>query len=245
MIALRPFKERDLDSLYAISLATGLAGGDATALYEDSRLMGHIYSAPYALLSPATSFVAQDDEGVAGYIVGTLDTHAFEQQLERDWWPRLRTLYRDPSDHPPGTWTADQRRCSTIHHPRRTPRAIVEAFPAHVHMNLLPRIQRKGIGRSLLDRWIRAARDKGLNSIHVGANPDNQRAIRFWETCGFDRLAVSPAPAGSPVWLGRHVNGSTSTEAVSVQPYAATGEGGRRLPETAAAGGQQPDGEVD
>ena len=49
---IRPFQSDDLDALYRISLATGLAGGDASHLYEDAKLMGHIYAAPYAVLEP-------------------------------------------------------------------------------------------------------------------------------------------------------------------------------------------------
>ena len=208
MIALRPFAEPDLDSLYAIALATGLAGGDAAGLYQDGRMMGHIYAAPYAVLSPETAFVAADSEGVAGYIVGTVDTDAFEAQLERAWWPILRPIYRDPIGDPPETWNADQRRSFTIHHPSPTPRAVIEAFPAHLHMNLLPRIQGRGFGRSLLDLWIRTACTMGATGIHVGANRHNHRAIRFWETRGFNRLTVPSAPADGPVWLGRPVGGS-------------------------------------
>ena len=209
MIALRPFAEPDLDSLYAIALATGLAGGDASALYQDGRMMGHIYAAPYAALNPETAFVVEDGAGVAGYIVGVLDTDAFEARLEREWWPILRPIYRDPSGDPPETWNADQRRSHTIHHPRPTPAPIVEAFPAHVHMNLLPRIQGRGVGQSLLDLWIHTVCAEGATGIHVGVNRHNHRAIRFWERCGFDRLAVPSAPADGPVWLGRRVGRST------------------------------------
>ena len=53
MAGVRLFQPEDLDALYEISLATGLAGGDAAHLYEDKKLIGHIYSAPYALLDPA------------------------------------------------------------------------------------------------------------------------------------------------------------------------------------------------
>jgi hypothetical protein len=52
MIDIRRFHADDLEALYAISLAAGLAGGDASHLYADPRLMGHIYAAPYALLEP-------------------------------------------------------------------------------------------------------------------------------------------------------------------------------------------------
>ncbi len=209
MVELRTLRGQDLDSLYEISLATGHVGGDARSLYEDGRMIGHIYSAPYAKICPDTCFVAEDPMGVAGFVVGAVDTRSFEAQLERDWWPGLRAIYPEPSEAPPSTWSADQRRCFMIHHPRKTPEEIVRAFPSHLHVNLLPRVQGQGVGRSLLDLWVAKARDLGATGVHVGANGQNQRAVGFWETCGFKRLqTLSPATGGGPIWLGRHLHSS-------------------------------------
>lgn len=192
---IRPYRSEDLDSLYAISLATGAAGGDAAALYEDGRLVGHIYAAPYAALSPGLILVVEDAAGVAGFVLGAPDTRAFEDRLEREWWPALRQRYAAPSGAA-WAWTPDERRRHRIHVPRRTPAQVVAAFPAHMHLNLLPRAQGQGLGRTLLAAWCDSLRPAGL---HVGVNPDNGGALAFWGRCGFQRLA----PAEGVVWLGR------------------------------------------
>lgn len=205
MLKLRPVLPRDTDHLYAISLATGAAGGDASHLYRDGRMIGHIYSAPYATLSPETGFVVEDDGGVAGYIVGTFDTRAFEARLENEWWPALRAVYVSPAGDPEG-WDADQRRAFMFHHPIPAPVEVVDRFPAHLHMNLLARIQGKGVGTSLLDRWVSSARAAGVNGIHIAVNATNDAGLRFWEARRFARL---PPPAGQPsgrtIWLGRAI----------------------------------------
>lgn len=119
MITLRPVEDKDIESLYAISLATGASGEDAASLYEDGRMMGHIYSAPYAALSPSTCFVADNGREVVGFAVGAIDTCSFEEQLEDEWWPELRAIYADPHDLPRSIWNADQKRCFMIHHPQK------------------------------------------------------------------------------------------------------------------------------
>ena len=45
---------------------------------------------PYAILEPSLALVVEDGLGVAGFAVGTADTVAWEERLERDWWPLLR-----------------------------------------------------------------------------------------------------------------------------------------------------------
>jgi len=64
MAEIRAFWPSDLDDLYRICLATGAGGDDASGLYRDPKLIGHVYAAPYANLSPPTVFVVEDADGV-------------------------------------------------------------------------------------------------------------------------------------------------------------------------------------
>jgi len=205
MINIRPYAAPDLESLYAISLATGLAGGDASHLHADPKLIGHIYSAPYACLEPALALVAADDAGVAGYAVGVVDTEAWEARLEVEWWPALRDRYADPIDVDPKSRTSDQRRAFIIHHPGRTPQAVVKRHPAHVHMNLLPRQQRRGVGTALLQAWLELATMGGAPAVHVGVNHANDRALAFWSARSFTPLKLDASDASRTIWMGRQL----------------------------------------
>jgi ribosomal protein S18 acetylase RimI-like enzyme len=202
VVNLRPFAEPDLDALYEISLLTGNLGGDATALHREPRLIEEIYSAPYARLEPSWAFVAEDEHGVGGYIVGAPDTRAFEARLEAEWWPSLRRDHADPSGASE-SWTPDEVRAWLIHHPRPAPADIVERYPAHLHMNLHPRLQGRRVGGRLLDLWLSAAVVAGLAGIHLGASPGNQRAVDYWGRSGFVRLVRPGAKPRSTVWFGR------------------------------------------
>ncbi len=203
MMHPRPFQARDLDALYAIALATGHAGGDASHLYGDPRMMGHIYAAPYALLEPALALVLEDQEGVAGFVVGTLDTPAWEERLERAWWPALRQRYADPAAADAPSWTPDQRRAFMIHHPSRTPPAVAGPYPAHLHLNLLPRAQRRGAGSALFRAWVGIAAGHGGTTMHVAVNRTNAGALRFWQKQGFEALPPDGMPQGRTVWMVR------------------------------------------
>jgi ribosomal protein S18 acetylase RimI-like enzyme len=200
MVEIRAFRPADLEDLYRICLATA-GGDDGASLYRDPRLVGHVYAAPYAVLSPLTVFVAEDSHGVGGYIVGALDTRDFETRLEAEWWPSLRKLYRDPSDEPRAGWSGDQLMSYRIHHPISTARAITGPYPAHLHINLLPHLRGLGVGRRLMDRWLGAIRDMGSSGAHLAVGAANRRAIRFYRACGFREIEQpSPAPSAA-VWF--------------------------------------------
>jgi GNAT superfamily N-acetyltransferase len=196
MVTLRLFQPDDLSALYAISLATGHAGVDASRLYRDPNLIGHIYAAPYARLAPDQALVAVDEHGVAGFAVGTLDTSTWEDTLERLWWPALRARYPAPANTPNAP-TPDQRRIAMIHRPERAPSAVTQAYPAHLHLNLLPRAQGHGIGSVLLQAWLDLARSP---AVHVGVNAGNIGAAAFWRARGFRLLEQ---PEGRTIWMGR------------------------------------------
>jgi GNAT superfamily N-acetyltransferase len=197
---IRPYVSEDLPALYQVCLATGDAGNDASHLYHDWKLIGHIYAAPYGVLSPETAFVVEDEFGVGGYIVGPHDTRSFEHEMESEWWPELRTHYADPPE-PRDDWTPDQRLSFLIHHPPRTPKRICEPYPAHLHINLLPRLQAKGVGRILIRAWLERMAAIGVDKVHLGVGPANERAVRFYRAFGFSEIERLPAPY-NVIWFG-------------------------------------------
>src|SRR5579871_2108611 len=203
MLTIRPFHADDLENLYAISLATGHAGGDASHLYIDPKLLGHTYSAPYACLEPRLALVIEDRKGVAGFAVGVAETSTWEQRLEQAWWPSLRKRYPMPSEAEAPNWTHDQRRSFMIHRPTRTPPVVASRFPAHVHLNLLARIQGRGAGTELFKRWLAVASKDGDLATHVAINRANTGAMRFWDKMGFADLPVDVTHSRRTIWKGR------------------------------------------
>jgi ribosomal protein S18 acetylase RimI-like enzyme len=184
--SIRPYRPGDLDDLYRICLQTGDCGEDATSIFEDPRILGHVFAAPYGLFEPSLAFVAEDELGVGGYIVGALDSRAFEKRLETDWWPELRDRYpAPPSELPPDRWTPDQRAAGFIHVPLAVPDELAEDYPSHLHINLVPRLQSQGLGRRLMKSLMRALRVQGSVGLHFFVWPANQRAVGFYRHLGF------------------------------------------------------------
>ena len=149
-------------------------------MFEDQRILGHVFAAPYGLFEPSLAFVAEDEAGVGGYIVGALDTRAFEKRLEADWWPALRDRYPAPqAGLPPDQRTPDQRAAGFIHVPLTVPDEITEDYPSHLHINLVPRLQSQGLGRQLMDTLIRALQGQGSVGLHffVARQPAGSRLL--------------------------------------------------------------------
>lgn len=186
---LRGYEPGDLDALYEICLRTGDAGEDARPIVDDPRLLGDIYAAPYAALEPESAFVVDDGSGrAAGYVLGALDTRAFESACEREWWPPLRAR------HPrrPGGTALDDLLVEMIHHRHRQDDEVVGSHPSHLHIDLLPEVQGAGWGRRLLEELFDRLRAGGSPGVHLGVSVRNERAIGFYDHLGFRQLRADP-----------------------------------------------------
>jgi ribosomal protein S18 acetylase RimI-like enzyme len=177
----------DRNALYEICRLTGDAGEDASAQYEDPDLLGAVWVGSYLALEPDLAFVGVDPDGVVGYVLGAADTVAFEAACAQRWWPDLRQRYPEPPAS--GDLTPDEELHKWIHHPPPTPADVLAEYPAHLHIDLLPRAQGRGLGRRLLDTLLDALRRRGVGGVHLGVDAANSRAIGFYEHLGFVRLA--------------------------------------------------------
>jgi GNAT superfamily N-acetyltransferase len=110
----------------------------------------------------------------------------------------LRARYPDP----PGDrdLTPDQQLHRHLHHPPVAPPEVLDEFPAHLHVNLLPRAQGRGVGRRLLETLFDAL--AGVAGIHLGVAPENERAAAFYAHLGFVPIGPPLAP-GAGRLLGR------------------------------------------
>ena len=200
---LRPYDPGDRDAVYDICLRTGDEGGDASG-QATAELMGDVWAGPYIALEPATCVVAVDGDSVVGYVLGTPDTRAFEARCEEEWWPPLRQRYVAPrrADSQLGGWTLDERLRHLVHRPPSPPDDVVAGHPAHLHLDLVPAGQGRGLGQALLAEALAALAAQGAPGVHVGVGPANLRALRFWNRGGFLPLRQDPGVD----WLGRPVS---------------------------------------
>ena len=187
MALIRPYEHRDLDAVSQVCLLTAEAGGDASGLYVSDDLMPDIFARPYVLLEPELAFVVEDEQGVGGYILGTADTRAFVRRYSAEWLPEFRLRY----EHTQPVVTKDD----LIRHLGFTPERMllpeVDEFPAHLHIDLLPRLQGQGIGRSLISTLVEALRQRGIHGLHLTMDAANTGAAAFYERLGFTPLGSS------------------------------------------------------
>lgn len=179
--SLRPYHPVDFVSLYKICLQTGDNGKDASAQYQDPELLGHAFAAPYAVFEPDLCFVLLRKGTPCGYILGTSDTQSFKDRCERDWFPLLRVRYPFPDEN---DTSPDAGVVRFIHQGISFPEGL-EAYPAHLHIDLLPEAQGQGWGRRMIETFNILLMGMGVPGVHLGVSKENVNALAFYEKVGF------------------------------------------------------------
>jgi ribosomal protein S18 acetylase RimI-like enzyme len=185
---IRPFRPADLDVVYRICLLTGWRGADATGLYSDPLLLGHFYAAPYVKQDPTLCLVATLDGEPSGYVLGTADSVAFRTWSERHWFPAVRGRYPLPV---PSDTSANATLIRNTHAGYQPP-SYSGTYPAHLHIDLLPPLQGRGVGAQLVNRFFELLRARACPAVHLVVNKANARAVAFYRKFGYHVIEDSP-----------------------------------------------------
>lgn len=187
-VLIRPYRASDREALDHICVATGLGGGDARGHYTEPELLPVIFARPYAALEPELVFVAEDDGRAIGYVLGTADSAAFFRAFRERWLPQVAGRF--PAAPEPGT--PDERLRDLLHHPERMLEpAVAGPYPAHLHIDLLPEGQGRGLGRRLMETFLDALRARDVPGVHLGVSAENTRARAFYQRLGFTEAPVT------------------------------------------------------
>ena len=199
---IRKARPGDAPPAYRVCLATGDHGADATALYrDDPDALGRIFVGPYLAFEPELGLILEDEQGVCGYALGALDSHGFYARYENEWRPRLAAQFPAPGGDPQ-RWTPVQRVHHLYHHPDYFCPEPYESYPAHLHIDLLPRAQGRGYGRRMIEQVLQTLRRRGSPGAHLGVSALNSRARAFYTHLGFRELASTGSGEDSCVYMG-------------------------------------------
>ena len=183
--SIRSYKSADTSAVYEICLKTGNSGQDATHLFSDPLVLGHIYVGPYMEFEPQSVFILEDDQRPCGYIMGVLDSQTYYQWMHSEWLPKIRVNYKKPTGNP-DTWDETAKITDLLFHPGS--QRLLPDYPAHLHIDLLSRAQGKGQGKLLMDRFIDYLKYNKIPGLHLELSSNNDRAFNFYRKYGIEEL---------------------------------------------------------
>ncbi len=174
----------DLPYLYDICAKTAFNGGDARHLLSDPLIIGQYFLAPYVIFNPDWCWVVEQNNCLLGYLVSTPDSKIFANWMTSNWLGVIRQLYpvtqlSDLSSYE--IWLRD-----LIHRDPVLDDFITD-FPAHLHVDLLPKAQGQRLGSRLIGLLEQKLIQQKIPGYHLAMSADNS-AGNFYESNGLKIL---------------------------------------------------------
>ncbi|KAK6417372.1 hypothetical protein LTR95_017348 [Oleoguttula sp. CCFEE 5521] len=170
--------------------------GESLKTEPSWTISSYLWCHPYPLLSPSTCFVLDpgNSEGPVGYILSTPNTRQFAKDWTEKYVPSLdRKLLPEPDvnvseavdDKPTQLLQllyGDPEKALNFSYP-----GLVDTWPGHLHIDILPSHQGQGWGRKLIDTLLEALRAEGCKGVHLGMEAGSLGALKFYTKLGFSR----------------------------------------------------------
>jgi len=207
---IRLARPDDAPAAYYVCLKTGDYGQDGEPFYrEDPDALGRIFVGPYLAFEPELGLILEDDEGICGYALGAFDSRAFYARNEAEWRPTLCASFAAPEGDP-SRCTRVQQVYHWYHNPDYFCPEPYEAYPSHLHIDLLPRAQGRGYGRRLLEGVMDKLRQRGSPGAHLGVSMVNTRAFGFYQRLGFRELCRCGSGQDGCIYMGKSLGIATA-----------------------------------
>ncbi|KAK5205835.1 hypothetical protein LTR41_008517 [Exophiala xenobiotica] len=197
MAFIRSYQESDEDAMIHVfreTAAPDLREAGEPVLHYAS----YLWCRPYFVLEPQTCYVLDDGSGQAvGYLLGVPHTPTFVQKYKETFIPYIKSQgMENPEPNEPVGW--NENLPNALRHIMYNPQGmlheewpqLMESWPAHLHIDILPEFQRKGYGRQLIEMFCDGARKQGAKGVHLGMAAANDEAGKFYARLGFTRFPV-------------------------------------------------------
>ena len=200
---IRPYRTGDGPAMYQVCLKTGDFGRDGEPFYpDDPDALGRIFVGPYLEFEPDLALALEDDAGVCGYALGSIDSRRFYSRYEAEWRPGLCARFPMPTGDP-AHWSRSQMVHSWYHQPDYYCPEPYADYPAHVHIDLLPRAQGRGFGRKMMERLMDLLEAGGAPGFHLGVSYLNTAARPFYLRLGLVDLIQVGTPPDACIYMGK------------------------------------------
>ena len=205
MPGLREARMEDLEALGRIAYATGYFGASAAAYFPSPSLFRDLWIKPYLAENDGCNLVAEEDGQILGYVIGTPDLRAYQTWM-------LGYLPRVVMDVLLGRYPGALQSLPYLLRMARYPAkpAPLKAFPAQLHINLLPEARGKGLGQRLLLEHLACLKGRGVAGVQLSTSAENTAAVGLYAKLGFGVYHRWSSPLWEP-WLGRAAEHLTMT----------------------------------
>ncbi|XP_015203319.1 protein O-GlcNAcase isoform X1 [Lepisosteus oculatus] len=200
--SIRPYFAKDEPAVYKICREIFNEGIDGVPFSEQPDLIGDRLVGGFLTLSPDYGFVLEDEEGICGYALGTVDVKPFVKKCKMSWIPTMQEKYIKP-DVEKDLSEAEKMMLSFHEEQEGLPESFLSNFPSLIKVDIHTKVTDPSVAKSMMGCLLSSLKANGSHGAFCEVRQNDKRMLDFYSKLGCFEVAKMEGFPKDVIIMGR------------------------------------------
>uniref|UniRef100_A0AAR2JPP6 GH84 domain-containing protein n=1 Tax=Pygocentrus nattereri TaxID=42514 RepID=A0AAR2JPP6_PYGNA len=201
--SIRPYFTEDEAAVYKICKEIYTEGCDEIPFSDqEPDLIGDRLVGGFLTLSPDYGFVLEDEEGICGYALGTVDVKPFVKKCRISWIPFMQEKYNKP-DSGKDLSEAEKMMLSFHEEEEGLPESFLRNFPSLIKVDIHTKVTDPSVAKSMMGCLLSSLKANGSHGAFCEVRQLDKRMLDFYGKLGCFEVAKMEGFPKDVIIMGR------------------------------------------
>uniref|UniRef100_A0A673X889 Protein O-GlcNAcase n=1 Tax=Salmo trutta TaxID=8032 RepID=A0A673X889_SALTR len=201
--SIRPYYAKDEHAVYKICREMYSEGVEELPFSgEEPDLIGDRLVGGFLNLSPDYGFVLEDEEGICGYALGTVDVKPFVKKCKMSWIPSMQEKYNKP-DCQKDLSEAEKMMLSFHEEEEGLPESFLSNFPSLIKVDIHAKVTDPSVAKSMMGCLLSSIKANGSIGAFCEVRQTDKRMMDFYSKLGCFEVAKMEGFPKDIIIMGR------------------------------------------
>uniref|UniRef100_A0AAY4E1M5 Protein O-GlcNAcase n=1 Tax=Denticeps clupeoides TaxID=299321 RepID=A0AAY4E1M5_9TELE len=201
--SIRPYYPKDETAIYKICKEMYTEACDSTPFFDqEPDLIGDRLVGGFLTLSPDYGFVLEDEEGICGYALGTVDVKPFVNKCKMSWIPFMQEKYNKP-DGEKELSEAEKMMLSFHEEEEGLPESFLSNFPSLIKVDIHAKVTDPSVAKSMMGCLLSSLKANGSHGAFCEVREIDKRMLDFYSKLGCFEVAKMEGFPKDVIIMGR------------------------------------------
>uniref|UniRef100_A0A671PI93 Protein O-GlcNAcase-like n=1 Tax=Sinocyclocheilus anshuiensis TaxID=1608454 RepID=A0A671PI93_9TELE len=201
---IRPYFPKDESSVYKICKEMFTEGCEGIFFSDESPdLIGDRLVGGFLTLSPDYGFVLEDEEGICGYALGTVDVKPFVKKCKMSWIPFMQEKYNKPDTEK--DLSEAEKMMLSFHEEEEEglPESFLSNFPSLIKVDIHAKVTDPSVAKSMMGCLLSSLKANGSHGAFCEVRQMDKRMLDFYSKLGCFEVAKMEGFPKEVIIMGR------------------------------------------
>ncbi|XP_062319122.1 protein O-GlcNAcase [Osmerus eperlanus] len=201
--SIRPYYPKDEPAVYKICKEMYSEGIEEVPFSEqEPDLIGDRLVGGFLTHSPDYGFVLEDEEGICGYALGSLDVKPFVKTCNMSWIPSMQEKYNKP-DCQKDLSEAEKMMLSFHEEVEGLPETFLSNFPSLIKVDVHAKVTDPSVAKSMMGCLLSSIKANGSHGAFCEVRQTDKRMLDFYSKLGCFEVAKMEGFPKDVIIMGR------------------------------------------